>query len=354
MRAALNDKLTRTLEAVVTSYIYGGRPVGSRYIAGRFDFGLSPASIRNLMARLEDLGYLAKPHTSAGRIPTERGYRFYVDRVMKSTPLKPAESRAIRRAVDPGLPVDRVLERVSRLLESLSQQMCIATTPLPRAGIVTTLETVLVSPNTLFVSAAIGPGSVRTVSVSFDSAEGAQAARSALSKLSRLIVGKRLRRATRSIEGARLPARSAGASLDRLKILLTHLLGDSDCAVHIFGTGNVISGLGDMEDARSLVEILESKRSITRLLLTDQSKKGTSVWIGSENRYEPLRHCSMVRSLYWMGDAAGAIGLIGPLRMEYPRLMALVDYTSQELTMYLAKAGGRNRGARQSKRTRGA
>jgi heat-inducible transcriptional repressor len=350
MQAALTDKLTVMLEAVVTSYIYSGRPVGSRYIASSCDFGLSPASIRNLMAKLEDLGFLAKPHTSAGRIPTEKGYRFYVDRVMPSVPPAPAEARAIRKAVAPDLPVDRVLERVSRLLESLSHQMCIATTPQPRAGIVMSLETVRVAPDALVVSVVIGPGRQRTVSVSFGSAKAVRGASLLLSRFSQAIVGRSLEQATRAVARAKLPGRETDGSLSRLRTALDHLLGGNDCGIHIFGTGNVISGLGDMDDARSLLGILESRRSIAKLLLTDRSRAGTSVCIGSENRFAPMRRCSMVRSFYRMGEASGAIGLIGPLRMEYPRLMALVDYTSKELTRYLAKAGGRHRGARQAER----
>jgi heat-inducible transcriptional repressor len=228
--------------------------------------------------------------------------------------------------------------------------MCIATTPQPRAGIVTSLETVRVAPNAVVISVVIGPGRERTVSVRFDSAQAVQAASMLLSRFSRSIVGRSLEQATRAVARAKLPGRDPGGGFGRLRTALDHLLGGNDCGVHIFGTGNVISGLGDIEDARSLLEILESRRSVAKLLLTDRSKTGTTVRIGSENRYVPMRRCSVVRSFYRMGEASGAIGLIGPLRMEYARLMALADYTSQELTRYLAKAGGRCRGARQTER----
>jgi heat-inducible transcriptional repressor len=341
MQAALSDKLTRTLEAVVTSYIRCGRPIGSKYIADRFRFGLSPASIRNHMAALEDMGFLRKPHTSAGRVPTEKGYRLYVDRVMKALPVTRAEARAIRRAVDPALSVDRILERIPRLLESLSHQMCIATTPQPEAGIVIRLETVRVAATVVVVRISIGPGRERTVSVRFDSVAATRKACSVLNGLARSVVGKSVTKAREAVSRARTSGRVGDGDIEMLSGALNSLLDSSDYDIHIFGAANVISKLGDIEDAKSLLEILESRQRIVKLLLTDRGKTGTTVCIGSENHCGPMRRCSIVRSTYWMGEAAGAIGLIGPLRMEYPRLMALVDYTSQELTRYLAKVGGK-------------
>ena len=129
MQAAFNENLKKVLDAVVTSYIGQGLPVGSKFVWVNFDVGLSPASIRNLMAELEDMGFLMKPHVSAGRIPTERGYRLYVDRLMKSYPLKRRETGAIRRAMDPSLPIEAMLERISQELQALSRQVCVTLTP---------------------------------------------------------------------------------------------------------------------------------------------------------------------------------------------------------------------------------
>jgi transcriptional regulator of heat shock response len=255
MQAALSDRLTKILEAVVAAYIMNGRPVGSDYVADSPDFGLSAASIRNLMARLERLGYLAKPHTSAGRIPTERGYRLYVSTVIKSPRLGRSEARAIRSAMDPALSVEVILERVSRRLEELSHQLSVTVSP--------------------------------------------------------------------------------------------RRWGPYDYSVNVFGAGNVVAELGTTEEARSLLRVLENRQEIAKILMLDRQEAGTTVTIGSENRCRPMRRCSVVRSQYRMGDARGAIGVIGPMHMEYPRLMALVDYTSQQLTRYLARSGGRHRRAEQ-------
>jgi transcriptional regulator of heat shock response len=258
MQAALTAKLAGTLEVVVAAYIRTGRPVGSSRIAANTAIGLGAASIRNLMARLESLGYLAKPHASAGRVPTEKGYRFYVDRFVGSSHLRESDARVIRDELDPTLSAEVVLERVSQRLESLSHQLSVTVSPRP--------------------------------------------------------------------------------------------WGPYEYSVHVFGSGNVVTKLGSVDEARSLLRMLENRREIAKILMQDRCGRGTTVSIGSENRCRPMRRCSVVRSSYRMGDTGGAIGLIGPLRMEYPRLMALVDYTSKELTRFLTRAGGKAHGGKERQR----
>ncbi|MFH1313181.1 MAG: heat-inducible transcriptional repressor HrcA [Candidatus Eisenbacteria bacterium] len=346
MQAAFSGNLTKVLDAVVTSYIGYGLPVGSRFVWVNFDMGLSPASIRNLMAELEGMGVLMKPHVSAGRIPTERGYRLYVDRVMKPQPLRRGETRAIRKAMDPSLPVGDMLERISRLLEALSHQICVTLTPERRSGVVTDLETVKISPDMLLITVTIEPGTERTTSLRFRSASALGAALKSFKRFSRATVGRSAEEAGRALENMDLSTQGHGSSVDKLRTSLVNLLRHGHHAVHVYGTGNVVSEMGDMTDVRSLLGVLERRQEIARLLLLDERRPGTSVIIGSENRGKPMKRCSVVKSEYRIGDAAGAIGVIGPLRMDYPRVMALVEYTSRELTQCLAEAGGRNKGGR--------
>jgi heat-inducible transcriptional repressor len=115
--------------------------------------------------------------------------------------------------------------------------------------------------------------------------------------------------------------------------------------VHVCGTGNVVPEIADTGQAKSLLEIFESSQRVARLLVTEQGGSGVSVSIGSENRYKPMKMLSVVRASYWIGGGRGTVGVIGPLRMQYPRLMALVEYTSNELTRFLAERGGKQKGA---------
>ena len=231
MRAPVDERLSKVHEAVVTSYIRSGQPVGSRYVWSNFRIGLSPASIRSVMARLEGLGLLRKPHTSAGRVPTEKGYRLYVDCLMKRAAVRKADARSISKALAAAPSLEEVLEHVCRSLQSLSHQTGIAVLPGTKHGVIT----------------------------------------------------------------------------------------------RVAGTGNLVSAMHDTARAGSLLEVLESKDTIPRLLLSDESGSGTSVRIGSENVFRSMRWCSIIRSTYRIGDSTGAIGIIGPLRMEYPRFMALVE-----------------------------
>ena len=343
MQAAVTDKHAKILRAVVRSYISSGKPVGSRYLSRRFRFGMSPASIRNRMGELEGMGLIVKPHTSAGRIPTERGYRFYVDRVMKSWFLRPSETVAIRGAISPGLSVDEVLERVSRLLESLSHQICVAILPETEDATVSRLETVRISQRRLLVALAVEPGRQRTVTLEIESPRALEASSKLIRMAARLVLGKTLREASEAVHNLRLRTAGFGCSIDDLRTALSTLLSQGQQRIHVSGTANAITMI-DREEARSLLEVLESRERVAEMLLSGRAKRGASVSIGSENRYRQMKRCSVVSSSYWIGDARGVVALIGSLRMEYARLVALVDYTSQELTRFLADEGGRLKG----------
>jgi len=335
-RAPIDERLVRIHEAVVTAYIRTGQPVGSRYIGSASRIGLSPASIRNIMARLEYLGFLMKPHTSAGRIPTEKGYRLYVDRMMRRTPVRKADARSIREAMTDAPSLEQLLEHVCRSLEALSHQAGVAVLPGTTHGVITHLETVAMGPRGLIVKITVEPGGERTISLSLGSGEERKAASAMVNKLAVSLVGKNTRQAVKTL------AKRSGAEGDKagsagsVRARLASVLESEAPGVHVTGTGNLVSAMEDTAEAGSLLDVLESKATVTRLLLSDEEEPGTSVRIGSENLYRPMRSCSIIRSTYRIGNSVGAIGIIGPLRMEYSRFMALVDYASSELTYFLA------------------
>ena len=345
MQAALNDRQITVLEGIVASHILRGTPIGSRYVSRNSNIGLSPASIRSVMAELEKRGFLAKPHVSAGRIPTDRGYRVYVDKVMRSSSLRGYETRAISRLLDPGRPVAEVLQRVSKLLQTLSQKISVILMPGVQNGIVTRLDTVQASAVSLLVTISCDPGRERTISIKLESRKSLLQTAALLRKVAGLIVGKDLRQARLSIGNLCLPKAAFGGNLHELKSSLGGLLAYGGYDVHIYGTGNVVPGITDTGQAKSLLEIFESSQRIAGVLLTEQGDRGVSVSIGGENKYKPMKMLSVVRSSYRIGDCRGAVAVIGPLRMEYPRVMALVEYTSNELTRFLAERGGRHKSA---------
>ena len=337
MRDPIDDRLARVHEAVVKAHIRTGQPVGSRYLCGSSRMGLSSASIRNLMAGLEDLGLLRKPHTSAGRVPTEKGYRLFVDRMMKKAPVSKADARSIKKAIKAAPSLEEMLEHLCRNLETLSHQAGVAVLPRTTHGMIARIETSAVGRRGMIVRVYVEPGGERTLSLRLASDDERVAASRLLSKIAIGLVGKDTRQAAVALrKGSRSDAGDGGLA-GSIRAHLVSVLESADHGVHVTGTGNLVSAMNDTAQAGSLLEVLESRDTMTRLLLSDGDDTGATVRIGSENVYTPMRSCSIIRSTYRIGNSRGAIGIIGPLRMEYSRFTALVEYTSSELTRFLAK-----------------
>jgi heat-inducible transcriptional repressor len=343
MEAGLNHKHERVLEAVITSYIRNGRPVGSSSLCRGGSIGLSPASIRSVMADLETAGLLAKPHVSAGRVPTEAGYRLYVDRFVRPGGLTRKETTAIRSVLCGSLSVGEALERVVRLLESLSHVATVALMPALEVGRIMKMETTRVADDTLLAVLAAEPGSVRTLSMRFPDHMALRRASARMAEFARMAVGRTPGEAIKLL--ARRGHTEKGGGPAAFGRAISRLVAPCGRDTYVLGLGNIVGEMSDVADAKSLLKVIESKQAIAGALLADTARPGVRVTIGSENRFEPMRRCSVVSSSYWVGGARGVIGLIGPLRMEYPRLITLVDLSSRELTNHLNKPGGRGQSA---------
>jgi heat-inducible transcriptional repressor len=337
MRDPINDRLARVHEAVVKAHIRTGQPVGSRYICGSSRLGLSPASIRNLMAGLEDLGLLKKPHTSAGRVPTERGYRLFVDRLMKKAPVSRADARSIRKTIKTSPSLEDMLKHLCRSLETLSHQAGVAVLPRRAHGVISRIETSVVGRRGMIVRVYIEPGGVRTISLGLASSDQRLAATKLLGRIAVGLVGKDTRQAAQALRKRSRSDAPGSALAGSIRDHIAGAIEPADRGVHLTGAGNLVSAMKDTAQAGSLLEVLESNDTVSRLLLSDDSESGTTVRIGSENFYTPMKSCSIIRSTYRIGDSRGAIGIIGPMRMEYSRFTALVDYASSELTRFLTR-----------------
>ena len=337
MRDPIDDRLARVHEAVVKAHIRTGQPVGSRYLCGSSRMGLSSASIRNLMAGLEDLGLLKKPHTSAGRVPTEKGYRLFVDRMMKKAPVSRADARSIRKAIETAPSLEEMLQHLCRSLEMLSHQAGVAVLPRATHGVIARIETSAAGRRGMIVRVYVEPGGERTLSLRLASDDERAAASRLLGRIAVGLVGRDTRQAAEALRKGLRSGAAPGALEGSIRAHLASVLESADHGVHVTGTGNLVSAMNDTAQAGSLLEVLESRDTVTRLLLSDDDDTGTTVRIGSENVYTPMRSCSIIRSTYRIGSNRGAIGIIGPLRMEYSRFTALVEYTSSELTRFLAE-----------------
>jgi len=324
----LDDRKIDVLRAVVVDYVQSHEPVGSRSLVERHRLNVSPATIRNDMAALEEEGYLAQPHTSAGRIPTDKGYRLFVDKLGTIKPLTQAEQRAIGTFMQGAIDVDDVVARSARLLALLTHQVAVVQYPSPTPARVRHVELVQLAPGRLLVILIRGNGNIeqRAVECPAMTEDGVTKARDW---------------ANRAIEG--LPAGAAVTALadasDALsntnradvaplvRTLSDMLAASSSERVAIGGVPN-LARFGAEYDAmiEPLLVAIEEQVVLLRLLGEAARDAGdVSVRIGAENPYEPLRETSVVASAYspriasQPGDAA-ALGVVGPTRMDYARM----------------------------------
>jgi heat-inducible transcriptional repressor len=347
MSVSSDDRLMRLLDAVVSAYIRLGVPVGSRYIWRNSDIGLKPASIRNLLAELEDRGLLRKPHISAGRVPTERAYRLYLDRLDTPPALCRRDVRVINDAIDPGLSVDRLLERLSRLLGGLSSQIGVAVVPQPEDGPIARIETLSLGPDRLTVRVTVSPGAQRAAVLVLESGVTLTDAGREIDRVAGMIIGKRPAEAAAIVRRLRLRREHSGVRFDGLWAALEGLLRDTGYGVHLSGIGNVVPELPEGARVKPFLDVLESRDAVVDMVLSCSAGFKSKVTLGSETPYHQMRGCSIIGSTYDIGSIRGALGIIGPMRMPYPWLMAVLEFTSGAVSRMYAARGGKRNGATQ-------
>lgn len=351
MIVELNARSKEVFRQIVDAYVATGEPVGSRTIARRLEDQLSPATIRNVMADLEEAGLLYAPHTSAGRLPTDAGLRLYVDGLLELGSLTEQERRAVEgQCAGRGRSIEAVLADASEALSALSRHAGIVTAPtndrpfrhiefVPlspgRALVIVVSDNGLVEnrvidvPLGMSVSTLVEAGNYLTARLAGRSFAEARASiaeeiaqqRSRLDELTGKVVSAGL-----AIWGGQVEERDGGFLIVRGH---AKLLED-------------VTNLGELERIRGLFAMLETRQSILRLVELTQSAKGMQIFIGSENQLFGLSGCSMIVAPYTAGDGGssgatvvGAIGVIGPQRMNYARIIPLVDYTARVVSRLL-------------------
>ena len=334
----LNSRAREIFRLVVEGYLASGQPVGSKTLAGEGSLDLSPASIRSVLAELESLGLLAAPHTSAGRMPTESGLRLFVDGMMQVAEPS-AEERAVieRRLTAPG-PIEQALETVSALLSDISgaagmvmvprreprlAQMSLVPLSADRALAVLVGQDGQVENRVVELGAAISPGGLEQASNFITAhlagrtlAEASQAMRAEIS------AGRsQLDEASRDLVERGLAVWSEDAA--RRPVLIVR------------GQANLLdeSALGDIDRVRSLIDDLENKQSVAELLDSAREAEAMRIFIGSENRLFALSGSAVIASPYRdrEGRVVGVLGVIGPTRLNYARVVPMVDFTARSL-----------------------
>ncbi len=341
----LSEREKNILRYVIHQFILTASPVGSRFITKKYGLGLSAATVRNIMYDLEQFGLLGHPHTSAGRIPTDKGYRFYVDSLMDPPYLEKGEIDYIDSSMDnQGTETDDLLKISSTLLSEITSQIACVTFPSFEQAILEKLQIVELSSSKILIVITIRAGLVKTITLELKT----DTLSSELQKVQR-ILNERLSglkfSEIRSSFRERLKDYDKGSSRPVIRLFLDSVdkifadVKKTDKAV-ITGASNVLRQpeFEDIKQFGSVIELIENKEVIVHLMDKDQPDglNDIKVFIGSENTEKKLDNYSLVTKEYKVGTLTGKLGIIGPKRMNYPRMIAVVTYLadtlSQELT----------------------
>ncbi len=335
----LNDRARDVFRGVVESYIGTGAPVGSRTISKLSGLNLSPASIRNVMQDLEELGLLAAPHTSAGRLPTETGLRLFVDGMMQAAEPSMEERRAIESRLSESGPIEEALTAASAVLSGLSACAGIVLVP-KREPVLRQFGFVPLSERQALAVLVGDDGSVENRVVDLPPGIGASALSEAANYVSAQFAGLTLGQAQALLQKDIDDGRAAldGVSRELVERGLAVWSADSENrpVLIVRGQANLIDedAAADLDRVRNLLDELEGKEEISRLLDSARNGSATKIFIGSENKLFSLSGSSVIAAPYRSGDGrvVGVVGVIGPTRLNYARIVPMVDFTAQTLS----------------------
>jgi heat-inducible transcriptional repressor len=331
----LDERRAAILQAVVEGYIETAQPVGSGHVARRGTVAVSPATVRNEMAALEQEGYLTQPHTSAGRIPTDLGYRFYVDHLSSPGSLQAAERQRVSSffASAHGA-IEEMLTSTTRLLSDLTQHAAVVVGPPHEQARIRSVQAVGLAGRTVMVVAVLSNGVVEKAVIEVPEGVGDERLGAATAHLSAHLIGGTLARLA-------VPAPSGDAVLDDVcraaVAALQDAHGDEVEQVYVGGASRMASAFEAVTTVRRVLATLEQQYVVVGLL-RDVVDRGLSVSIGTEHGVELLAECSVVVAPYEIdGELAGSIGVLGPTRMDYPQALAAVAVVSQRLGRLLTE-----------------
>lgn len=336
----LEERRLQVLRAIVEDYVHVQEPVGSKALVDRHDLGVSSATVRNDMAALEDEGYIAQPHTSAGRIPTDKGYRLFVDRLTTVKPLSGAERRAISAFLEGAVDLDDVVHRTVRLLAQLTRQVAMVQYPALGRSTVRHVELVMLTPSRLLLILITDAGRVEQRVIDLTQEVGDDLLGDLRARLNAAVVGKRLTRVKAAIAGLSEsfagPEEPVVASV--VSTFLEMVVARDVERLEVAGTANLtLFGQEFDVSIRSMLETLEEQVVLLKLLGEAAAPSRVTVRIGHENPYAELASTSVVATGYGPGDEPLAtLGVLGPTRMDYPGTMGAVRAVARYVSEILA------------------
>jgi heat-inducible transcriptional repressor len=338
----LTDRAQILLKTLVERYIADGEPVGSRTLSRHAGLDLSPASIRNVMADLEEMGFVASPHTSAGRVPTPRGYRFFVDTLLTVRPLAQVEVAQLETSLAASDP-QRLIAQASSLLSDLSQFAGLVMTP-RRNPAFRQIEFLSLSEKRILLIIVTMEGEVENRVILTDTPYSASALTEAANYFNQHFAGHRFDQVRSKLRD------ELGRMRDDITRLMAAAVDAGSQALDTSQDSMVVSGSrklldveelsGNMHNLRRLFDAFEQKTGLLQLLDQSRSAAGVQVFIGGESELLPLDECSLVTAPYSVdGQVVGTLGVVGPTRMAYERVVPIVDITAKLLSSALSHHG---------------
>jgi heat-inducible transcriptional repressor len=338
----IDERSREVLFAVIQCYINSPGPVGSRVVTKKFSFGLSPATIRNIMSDLEEMGLLCQPHTSAGRVPTDVGYRYYVDairterRQVSLNFIQELEKKVEVLKKD----INSFLEEASRLLSSLSHYIGISMSPNTNTAILRKLELIKYKGNQLAVILFTEEGIIRNKIISIDHEISQKNLNRIAGYINSQFSGRTLDEIKKMIVTEMAKERVLCDSLISEAVRISRdVFSTSSAIIYISGLSEMLAlpDFGDITRIKELLKTIEDKHIIIKLLDKIAGSEGTQVFIGSENSLDEMKKFSLVAATYKEGRRPlGAIGIIGPTRMNYLQAISIVDATATCITEALS------------------
>jgi heat-inducible transcriptional repressor len=325
----------------VENFVKSALPVGSRSISKQTDLNLSSATIRNVMSDLEEMEFLSTPHTSAGRIPTDKGYRFFVNSLMAKDNLSESEIAFLKSQIEEiksGVPgSDDIYIETSKILGKISHQLAVVSQPFLKSGILEKLDIIRLSSNKILVVINIKSGFVKTVILEIDSDISKAKVDKLSTFLNEKLKGLTLKVIRETFEDRVKDYQSQNPEL--VQLFINSIEGDKGNKIYIGGTGEVIMQpeFDDPKNFRNIIELTEDKNLVLHIFQNLEEEK-ISVSIGNENPDLKLKDYSIICSNYNIGEIHGNIGILGPKRMNYSKMISLIEYTSKLISELYTKS----------------
>ena len=340
---ALSQRASSLLKTLVEMHIREGQPVASKNLQGESGLSVSSATVRNIMAELEDLGYLSSPHTSSGRIPTAQGYRFFVDSLLQVGPVGQGAMSALNAGLDPNRSASELVQSASNLLAQITYQTGIVTVPKPASSQLRQIEFLPLSGDRVLVIMVINEREVQNRIIQVQRAMTEAQLKTAADLINQRYAGRDLSQVKHQIVREMAEARSRiDAYLEAALELASAAIDNPDTADGVVVAGEVSllnqASPEDMQKLRELFDAFERKRDLLELMERCSRADGIQIFIGEEAGFDVFGDFSVITAPYAQGaQSLGVLGVIGPTRMAYERVIPIVDVTARMLTAALSR-----------------